>query len=148
VLGADVVLGDQGISGLDDIAPGHQVWRVSNAGSKPHQMLMYRFPDGTTPEQVDAVNQYFFAAPGTEPPPGLGFDPDRDVELMAPSIAAISSGQSELVEIDNLPPGIYAIYCYLPDKGSEKVHAAEGEITVFTTGGTPGQEQRPKPKLD
>ena len=140
----EVVLGDQGISGLERVAPGHQIWRIRNAGSQPHELLMYRFPDGTTREQVDAVNQYYFAAPGTEPPPGLGFDPDADVVLVSPMLPALSSGQSALVEISNLPPGIYAIYCYVPAKESATVHAAEGEITVFTVGKTSSNEQRPK----
>ena len=59
-------------------------------------------------------------------------------------LPALSSGQSALVEISNLPPGIYAIYCYVPAKESATVHAAEGEITVFTVGKTSSNEQRPK----
>jgi hypothetical protein len=133
VIDAEIVHGERGITGLDEIRTGHQIWRVSSKDKTPHEMLLYRFPEGTTIEEVMAVNRYWYGPDGTAPN-DLGFNPDTDVELVDPVVTAISGGQSVIIELRNLLPGVYAVLCEVPVQGAERSHASEGEITIFTVG--------------
>jgi hypothetical protein len=135
VINAEIVLDDDGMSGFEDIRPGHQVWRVSNAGDAPHELLVYRFPDGTTHDEVITWAEYWTSPPDTPPPADLDFDPDNDVRAADPLLAAISGGQSVIVELINLPPGTYAAFCFIPDQHAERGHWESGEVAVFTVGG-------------
>ncbi|MCC6943593.1 MAG: neutral zinc metallopeptidase [Thermomicrobiales bacterium] len=132
---AEIVMHDGGMSGFEDMRPGHQIWRVRNGGDAPHELLVYRFPDGTTDDEVLTWAEYWTAPLGTPPPSELDFDPDNDVHAADPFLAAVSGGQSVIVELTNLPPGTYAAFCFIPDQHAERGHWEAGEITVFTVGG-------------
>ncbi|MCC6943596.1 MAG: neutral zinc metallopeptidase [Thermomicrobiales bacterium] len=136
---AEIVHGEDGVTGLDSVKPGHQIWRISNLDDEPHDMHIYRFPNGTTTEQALEVYEYWFAPEGAAPPDDLGFHPDEDVEVVAPFVTVMSSGQSVLIEVQNLEPGVYGVLCYVPVQGVRKAHSADGEFTLFTVGGILGR---------
>ncbi|MEU1071144.1 MULTISPECIES: hypothetical protein [unclassified Streptomyces] len=94
---------------------------VHNASDEIHEMGLQPVKRGTT----DAQLQKFFAStPSGRPPftgPSLG-------------LGAISPGRTALLQTHHLPPGTYALLCFVPDDKTGIPHVAEGmhKVVVLT----------------
>lgn len=97
------------------LADGH--FLVRNASDQIHEMMLQRVPDGTTDEQLQA---FFDAILAGNPPPDAG-PPDFAVGL-----GAMSPGRTALYHAENLPPGTYALICFIPDHENGLPHAFLG----------------------
>ena len=114
------------------VAPGPQVWAVTNTGAQPHELALLRAPAGTTFDQVMAV---LMAPPDATPVPGgVGF------AALVPvgGVGYLSPGRTAWGVLD-LAPGTYVALCFTPDRESGMPHAAMGMVAVFAVGetGTP-----------
>ena len=107
------------------IRAGRQVWKVTNAGTQPHEFNVNQVPAGTTFAQVLQVASL---PPNATPAPGmLPFAAFRDMG----GVSLQSPGQSVWTELE-LTPGRYAAMCFVPDKHAPTmIHAMEGMIALF-----------------
>jgi hypothetical protein len=114
------------------VAPGRRVWKITNAGTMPHEFYVAKAPDGTTLEQVQSA---FSQPPGASPAPG-GFDPSTLASLGG--MAGLSPRRVGWAVLD-LEAGTYVAFCFYPDPQTGVPHAVEGMVAVFTVGeaGTP-----------
>lgn len=120
------------------VAPGPQVWAVTNTGGQPHELALLRAPASSTFEQVMAA---LMAPPEATPPPGgLGF---ADLAPVG-GVGYLSPGRTAWGVLD-LAPGTYVALCFVPDRATGLPHAAMGMVAVFTVeeagspaSGTPG----------
>ncbi|GAA0585967.1 hypothetical protein [Streptomyces crystallinus] len=94
---------------------------VHNASDEIHEMGLQPVKPGTTDAQI----QKFFGGNSTGQPPFTG-----------PSLGlgAISPGRTALLETHHLPPGTYALLCFVPDDKTGRPHVAEGmhKVVVLT----------------
>lgn len=107
------------------IRAGRQVWKVTNAGTQPHEFNVSGLPLGTTFAQVLQVANL---PPTATPAPGmLQFSDFRDMG----GVSLLSPGQSAWTELD-LSAGHYVALCFVPDKNDPTmIHAMEGMIALF-----------------
>ncbi len=110
----------------DTLPAGHHVWKVTNIGTQPHQMIVGKVPDGMTFEQVLAG----FLPPSASTPVGgamtrAQFHSVGGIEIMSP-------GNTVWSLIDLSQPGTYAVVCLVPDEHNGMLHASEGMVSVFT----------------
>lgn len=94
---------------------GHQVIRVDNAGPQPHEIALFRIPDGKT---VDDFMQWAMTYEGKMPGSSLG------------GVPMIAAGGVAYMEVD-LSPGTYLALCFLPDSGDGRPHAEHGMVLPF-----------------
>ena len=111
----------------DTIAPGHQIWKVTNAGQQPHLMALTKVPAGTTEQQLLALISLPESA---TPAPG---SPNPNEFVGAGGLGTLSAGKTAWAVLD-LAPGTYAAICFVPDEKTGAPHAAMGMIQVFTVG--------------
>jgi predicted metalloprotease len=124
-----VVERDNAIVGLDKpVQPGHQIWKVSNEGSQPHRLSLFRFPHAVTDEEALEVIERIRLGDDS-PVSGLDFAP-QEAELVG-SVGALSSGQTVWVEHASLIPGHYAAVCVVPDPTTGRRHETMGELQLF-----------------
>ncbi|WP_329396043.1 hypothetical protein [Streptomyces melanogenes] len=94
---------------------------VHNASDELHEMGLQPVKRGTTDAQIQA----FFGGNGSGTPPFTG-----------PSLGlgVISPGRTALLETHHLPPGTYALLCFVPDAKTGRPHVAEGmhKVVVLT----------------
>lgn len=109
------------------VAPGAQVWTVTNSGEQPNELALLQAPTGTTFAQVMAA----LATPpdATPAPGGLGF---ADL-IPVGGVGYLSPGQTAWAVLD-LAPGTYVALCFVPDRETGMPHAAMGMAAVFTVG--------------
>jgi hypothetical protein len=105
---------------------GRQVWKVSNIGHQPHQMIVGKVPDGMTFAQVLAG---FQPPPQGTPVPGTMSRSDFHA---IGGLEIISIGNTAWSILDLNEPGTYAVVCLVPDHETGQLHVAEGMVAVFT----------------
>ncbi len=105
-----------------DLVPGLQTWELVNSGDQIHHLILMRYNEGVTFEDVEA----FMSAEGppSGPPP---FEMVVASELLTTSV-------SNYFQFD-LAPGNYLAICFLPDENSGAPHFALGMMQEF---GVPG----------
>ncbi|MEC4017827.1 hypothetical protein [Streptomyces sp. H27-D2] len=86
---------------------------VHNASDELHEMQLQPVAPGTT----DAKLKKFFDSAASGPPPFTG---------PALGLGAISHGRTALLRAHGLPPGTYALLCFIPDDKKGVPHAFEG----------------------
>jgi uncharacterized cupredoxin-like copper-binding protein len=123
----EIVLQEYAFDHLSDtFAAGRHIWKVTNGGHQPHQMIVGKVPDGMTFQQVLA---------GFQPPPDgtpvAGAMRRADFHAVG-GLEIISPGNSAWSIIDLQEPGTYAVVCLVPDEHSGMLHVAEGMAAVFT----------------
>lgn len=99
------------------LTAGRHAIRVVNAGSQPHESVFVRLAPGKTGKDV----AHWVNAGMHGPPPGAPF---AGSSPMAP-------GHENTVLVD-LPPGRYALLCFMPDVSDGRLHAMHGMIHDFT----------------
>lgn len=107
-----------------EINAGDQIWKLTNSGDQPHEMVIMRTPQRLTLEQVQTILDL---PEGAEPPAGVPNPADFE---QVGGAAPISANQA--IDIDlNLAPGAYIAVCFMPDKEKGMPHALEGMVVVF-----------------
>ena len=120
----------------DALAPGRQVWAVTNTGPQPHELLLVRSPMPVEAEQV--VGLLTNEGEDEEATPTGGGPSFADLEPVG-GMGWLSPGATAWAEVD-LEPGTYVALCFVPDPATGMPHAAMGMVAVFTVGegaGTP-----------
>lgn len=113
----------------DEIAAGPLVWEVTTVGAQPHFMLLSRYPEQFTEEDVMELLATFGPPASPEaatPEPALDFALVEDVF----DSGVLSTGQTNWVAID-LEPGYYVALCFITDPESGAPHAMLGMIELF-----------------
>jgi uncharacterized cupredoxin-like copper-binding protein len=95
--------------------------RIVNQGSELHELVLGRLPAGKTVQDVIA----FGSAPLFQPNPTP--QPYEDVG----GITAISPGKRARIDVGNLSPGNYGLFCFIPNKDGTS-HVALGMVLPFT----------------
>jgi hypothetical protein len=109
------------------VAPGPQIWQLTNVGAQPHVLYMVRTPGPITLDQVMTLLQL---PEDATPPPGVP-NPEEFVDVGGLTI--ISPGRTAWIALD-LAPGNYVALCFIPDKETHAPHAALGMVSIFTVG--------------
>jgi hypothetical protein len=112
----------------ETMAPGRQVWAVTNTGEQPHELLLARSPQPITTEQVMEL----LADPAEEATPTGGGPSFADFEPVG-GIGWLSPGLTAWTEVD-LEPGTYVALCFVFDPQTGLPHVAMGMVAVFTVG--------------
>ena len=112
----------------DTVAPGRQLWAVTNTGEQPHELLLARSPQPVTPEQVMDL----LADPSEEATPTGGGPSFADFEPVG-GLGWLSPGLTAWTEVD-LEPGTYVALCFVFDPQTGLPHVAHGMVAVFTVG--------------
>ncbi|MFI8997755.1 hypothetical protein [Streptomyces sp. NPDC053542] len=86
---------------------------VHNASDEIHEMQLQPVAPGTTDAQI----QKAFSGTSAGAPPFTG---------PANGLGAISPGRTALLSTHHLPPGTYALLCFVPDDETGHPHVAEG----------------------
>ncbi len=110
----------------DPVAPGRQVWEVTNTGEQPHELLLARSPQPVTAEQIMEL----MAGESEEATPTGGGPSFADLEQVG-GLGWLSPGATAWTEVD-LSPGTYVALCFVPDPETMMPHVAMGMIAVFT----------------
>lgn len=98
------------------LTAGHHVINVVNNGDQPHEAVMFRLQPGKKGEDIAE-----WVEGGLQgPPPGM---PITGVSPMDP--------HEENRLVVDLPPGEYALLCFVPDTKDGKYHIAHGMIHNF-----------------
>ena len=113
----DVAFG--GLGGT--VAAGPQVWKVTNVGEQPRQLVLFRTPRLLTADDFRAMMM------GT---PAAGA-PSREDLVWAGYVAILSPGQSVWIEFD-LEPGTYAATSFVEDVETGMPAVLLGMIHGFT----------------
>ena len=100
------------------LTAGKHVIRIDNAAEQPHEVLLFRFAEGKTPEDFGK-----WGADYKGPPPGT----------VMGGVAPFKRGQSLYLEVD-LTPGNYLLVCFVPDAKDGKAHLEHGMIMPITIG--------------
>ena len=111
----------------DTVAPGQQVWRVTNSheGVLHHLIVIPTDRLYTVEEVQEGIMGDFSGTPVPD-----GFSLFSLAEEDAASSPVISSGQTVWIEA-NMEPGYYVAICFLPDPGQEVPHFVFGMIDTF-----------------
>lgn len=108
------------------VAPGRQVWEVTNTGQQAHELLLTRSPEPVTAEQIMEL----MAGESEEATPTGGGPSFADLEQVG-GLGWLSPGATAWTEVD-LTPGTYVAFCFVPDPETFMPHAMMGMIAVFT----------------
>jgi hypothetical protein len=100
------------------LAAGKHVIEVRNEGTQWHEFELVRLAPGKTPQDVIA-----FIDHGVGDPPGLPLG----------GISPLAVGGTSYMPVD-LPPGRYALICFLPDIKDGKQHFDHGMVQEFVVG--------------
>jgi hypothetical protein len=111
----------------EQVAPGPQIWELTNVGQQPHVLFMARSPDPITMDQVMAL---FELPEDATPPPGV---PNPEEFEDVGGLTIISAGRSAWIALD-LEPGTYVALCFIPDEETHEAHALLGMVSIFTVG--------------
>jgi mannose-6-phosphate isomerase-like protein (cupin superfamily) len=111
-----VVLTDFAFTMPAQIKAGHQVWKVTNRGAQPHEIVIARLMPGKTLQ--DAL-RFLQTSEGAPP-----------LEFMG-GLQAIDSERTGWAVLD-LPLGEYIALCFVPDPASGKAHIELGMVAGFT----------------
>lgn len=95
---------------------GTQVVEVTNTTAQPHEVFIAKLEPGKTPMDLVA----WIGAPDG-PPPGVPMG----------GTVGLSQGHTNFVHLD-LPPGEYALLCFLPDAGDGRPHFLHGMMKQVT----------------
>ena len=112
----------------EQVAPGPQVWKLTNVGQQPHVLYLIKAPGPITMDQVMAILEL---PEGATPPPGVP-NPE-EFEFLDNGLTVISAGRTAWIAPD-LAPGTYVAICFIPDPESGAPHAALGMVSIFTVG--------------
>lgn len=92
---------------------GKHLIRVENDGRQDHQLRMDRLPPGATLQDwMEAEDPGKFSEPVT-------------------GVARTGPGQTVYLPVD-FPPGVYVLYCLVPDAASGRLHAEMGMMRTIT----------------
>ena len=122
-----LTLGDFYFAGLDSVAAGPQIWKVTNEGEQPHMVVMAKVPAGTTVDQVIATAQS--QESGT---PAAGALPIDQIQDLPDGVILLSKGQTMYLPL-TVGEGTFAILCFVTDPASGQPHVMQGMINIFTT---------------
>ncbi len=112
----------------DPVPAGDLLWEVVNTGHHmSHHSVIFRFPDGTTADQI--IAEFTSMMSGT-PPAGEPLI----AQAMPVGYAALQSGgTSTMIELNITEPGDgYAIICFIMDSVLMRPHLLDGMVTTFT----------------
>lgn len=109
---ARILLDEYAFAGAATLHSGRQVILVENAGSQPHELVLFRLAEGRTPADLLA-----WASRLVGPPPG---EPTGGATEIAP-------GGVNYVAV-NLEPGDYALVCFVSDAADHQSHAKHGMV--------------------
>jgi hypothetical protein len=127
-----VQMRDDGFGGLDrPIAPGSQVWKLTNTGTQPHALFLSKAPRPVTREEITRLLP-LVGNPEEAIRQGL---PDPRAFPPAGTFTAISAGRTAWFTVD-LAPGTYVALDFLPDKQTGTNRALLGSVAVFTVSGS------------
>ena len=116
------------------LAPGPQVWELTNTGEQPHELLLAWSPKPVTAEQVV---QMFMNENEDENATPIGGGPSfAEIEPVG-GMGWLSPGATAWTEVD-LRPGTYIALCFVFDPATGMPHVAMGMVAVFTVGGDGG----------
>ena len=116
----------------EPIAAGPQVWKIVNNGKTGHHLILSQVPAETTEEQIVELASRFSGSAPTEAgatPAVPALNPEDTVDVAKTQV--ISSGRANWLAVD-LPPGTYAVVCYLPDQETGLAHVMLSMVEVFT----------------
>lgn len=99
-----------------EVKAGLQMWKVTNEGPQPHEIMIVKLAEG---KSMDDVTTFMRAPEGNPPFEWLG------------GMQALSTGQSGWLELD-LAAGNYVAFCQVPDFASGTLHHQLGMLTAFT----------------
>jgi hypothetical protein len=101
-----------------ELKAGAHTFKVSNQGTQPHEMILFKLAEGKTLEDLHA----FLSNPDSGgPPPG---EEAGGALPMAPGMRAWTT-------VD-LKPGNYVAVCFVPDSGDGKSHLEHGMLMPLT----------------
>jgi hypothetical protein len=100
-----------------EVKAGKQVWKFTNDGPQPHEIVIMKLDEGKTPDDVFA----FFAKPEGKPP---------FVDLGG--MQGVSKGAAPAFINLDLQAGNYIAICNIPDSQTGKSHAELGMVMPFT----------------
>jgi hypothetical protein len=111
---ADLVmkLVDFGFELSQPLKAGRQTIRVENTGAQPHEVAIVRLEPGKQPADF-----FKWGEKPAGPAPGKVFG----------GVSGIRPGSRAFAEVD-LPPGDYALICFVPDTKNGKPHFMEGMV--------------------
>lgn len=120
---------DYAFSGPDTIAPGVTSVRMVNHGATFHHMILGRFDEGKTVQDLQAFVQ---ANPTGEPP----------FMTWRGAAGVVMPGDSAGETID-LPAGRYVVMCFVNTPGDSVPHMVKGMMKEFVAAGEPHQAPMP-----
>lgn len=100
----------------DTIRAGEQVILVKGGGTQAHEAVILRFEPG---QSLEGAAQWAATYTGPLPATPMG------------GTTALAPGASQYVKV-NLPPGNYALLCFVPDVTDGQPHIAHGMVKPFT----------------
>ena len=110
----------------DPVPTGDMIWEVVNTGMHhAHHVVMSKYPDGTTAEDIvaDFASLYSGTPPAGEP---------LVAQALPIGYAALQSGGiSTLIELDLEPGESYAVVCFIINPETGTPHVLDGMVTVF-----------------
>lgn len=113
---AEVTLKDFNFVLPEEIKSGKQIWKITNDGPQPHEMILLKLVDNMTAADVGAWMESMEGPPPFEPIGGM---------------QGLNSGDSGYVELD-LGPGNYLAACDIPDPATGAPHSELGMMVAFT----------------
>ena len=118
------------------LAPGRQIWEVTNTGEQPHELLLAWSPEPVTVEQVMQLmtGESEEATPTGGGPAFADFEPIGGIGWLSPGVTAWT-------EVD-LESGTYVALCFVFDPETGQTHVAQGMVTVFTVAEEPATPSR------
>lgn len=120
----------------ETLSTGPQVWEVTNTGSQPHHLILYRLPGSITDAQAIEALELLFGMRGKDatPSPGLPeWAMSENAFAEVGFVPLLSSGHSAWVQMD-LAPATYAAMCFVEDPDTGIWHAVQGMVQVFSAG--------------
>jgi hypothetical protein len=125
-----------------DLPTGPQVWQVTNTGTQPHHLVLFRVPGPIDDDQVIERLEIEFGLRGedatpTADMPAWAMDPGAFEQVAYAPV--LSAGRSEWVAMD-LTPGTYVAVCFVPDRATGMPHALMGMVAVFSVAERPALE--------
>ncbi|HET7093318.1 MAG TPA: hypothetical protein VFI22_07570, partial [Thermomicrobiales bacterium] len=120
----------------ETVAAGPHVWKVTNPGKQPHELMVARLAPGLDVQTImgmleapPASPAAGMATPMAEASPMAGAPPFVGVAGVAP----MSPGETNWMPFD-LEAGDYLALCFVPDPATGKPHFALGMVMPFTIG--------------
>lgn len=114
----------------ESIPTGPQIWKFTNAGSFLHHMIIQRYPEPVTSEQIQATLNSVFGVPAT-PAASPVAELDLDEIVFVNQAQLLSNGQANWLALD-LDPGTYFVLCFMSGPGEVPPHALMGMYKILT----------------